>query len=211
MEGLSMAEKTDGIAVEIKRENNKAYSANEAERLLLQRIAHEDREALTQLFLNYHTRLFKFVYRLTRSYTIADELVNDIMLLVWRKADTFRGESKVSTWIFGIAYRQTMRRVSQKQIQLSLQADPDELPVDDGDLLETENLVQYALRSLPAAQQLTVELVFYLGLSYEETAEVTRCPVNTVKTRMFHARRKLKVILQDAANPIPLIEEHSNE
>jgi len=206
-----MARTNDRIAVESKQENARASSGNEAERLLLKRIARQDRKALTQLFLNYHARLFKFVFRLTNSYTIADELVNDIMLLVWRKADTFRGESKVSTWIFGIAYRQTMRRVSKKQIKLSLHVNPDDLPVDDGNLLETENLVQHALRSLPAVQQLTIELVFYLGLSYEETAEVTQCPVNTVKTRMFHARRKLKKLLYDAANPKSPTEEHANE
>ena len=197
-----MAQTNDRIAVESKQENARASGGNEAERLLLKRIARQDREALTQLFLNYHARLFKFVFRLTSSYTIADELVNDIMLLVWRKAGSFRGESKVSTWIFGIAYRQTMRRFSKKQIKLSLHVNPDELPVDDTSQLETEDLVQHALRLLPAAQRLTIELVFYLGLSYEETAEVTQCPVNTVKTRMFHARRKLKKILT---------EEHTNE
>lgn len=197
--------------METKHEIHRPNSENEVERSLLERIERQDREALTQLFLIYHARLFKFVFRLTRSYTIADELVNDIMLLVWQKAGTFRGESKVSTWVFGIAYRQTMRRVSQKQIQLSLHSNPDELSADDNSQIETEDLVQHAVRSLPAAQQLTIELVFYLGLSYEETAAVTQCPVNTVKTRMFHARRKLKMILQDSASPLPLTEEHSNE
>ena len=71
--------------------------SNEQELSLLRRVADKDRDALTELFHTYHARLFKFVFRLTHSYTIADEMVNDIMLLVWQKANTFRGESKVST------------------------------------------------------------------------------------------------------------------
>ena len=104
--------------------------ANEEEVTLLTRVAKNDRDALTQMYLAYYDRLFKFVFRLTRSYTIADELVNDIMLLVWRKASTFRGESKVSTWIFGIAYKLTMRRVTRKQLQVSPGTDLDQFSTD---------------------------------------------------------------------------------
>jgi len=174
---------------------------NEQELTLLRRVAEQDREALTELFLTYHPRLFKFVFRLTHSYTIADEMVNDIMLLVWQKATTFRGDSKVSTWIFGIAYRQTMRRVTRKQIKISAVADLNELSSDDDSSIELENWVQQGLDSLPAAQQIAVELVFYLGLSYQEVAKVTDCSVNTVKTRMFHARKKLKGFLAVSAEP----------
>lgn len=175
--------------------------------MLLTCVAKNDRDALTQLYLAYHDRLFKFVFRLTRSYTIADELVNDIMLLVWRKASTFRGESKVSTWIFGIAYKLTMRRVTRKQLQVSSGTDLDQFSTDSDTTQETEDWVQHGLQKLPAAQQLTVVLVFYLGLSYEETAAVTQCPVNTVKTRMFHARRKLRDLLAESTLfDIPLRE-----
>ena len=181
--------------------------ANEEEVTLLTCVAKNDRDALTQLYLAYHDRLFKFVFRLTRSYTIADELVNDIMLLVWRKASTFRGESKVSTWIFGIAYKLTMRRVTRKQLQVSSGTDLDQFSTDSDTTQETEDWVQHGLQKLPAAQQLTVVLVFYLGLSYEETAAVTQCPVNTVKTRMFHARRKLRDLLAESTLfDIPLRE-----
>ena len=93
-----------------------ASPENEEELQLLNRVAASDKSALTQLYVMYHARLFKFVFRLTRSYSTADELVNDIMLVVWDKAGTFRGDSKVSTWIFGIAYKQTMRRVTRKQL-----------------------------------------------------------------------------------------------
>ena len=167
------------------------------EQSLLQRIADKDRAALTRLYEAYHGRLFKFVFRLTSSHATADELANDIMLVVWQKAATFRGESKVSTWIFGIAYRVTMRRVSKKKLALAPQQRLEEIPQDPGMPLEIEDWVRQGISELPAAQQTTVMLVFYLGLSYEETAAVTDCPVNTVKTRMYHARRKLKDLLSE--------------
>jgi len=174
---------------------------NEEEPLLLKRIATGDKNALTRLYLLYHARLFKFVFRLTRSYATADELVNDTMLVVWDKAGSFRGESKVSTWIFGIAYKLAMRRVTRKQLRLAAMTDLDDSGHDHDTTMEIEDWVRQGLHALPAAQQLTVVLVFYLGLTYEETAQVTGCPVNTVKTRMFHARRKLKDYLSASAVP----------
>ncbi len=184
---------------------------NEEELALLRLVATGDRSALTRLYLLYHARLFKFVFRLTRSYATADELVNDIMLVVWEKAGTFRGESKVSTWILGIAYRQTMRRVTRKQLQVSPLTDLDDRGSDDDATGEIEDWVRQGLHALPAAQQLTVVLVFYLGLTYEETAKVTECPVNTVKTRMFHARRKLKEYLSASAVPEKLTGDTTND
>ena len=190
---------------------NRVNPQNEEELALLRLVATGDRSALTRLYLLYHARLFKFVFRLTRSYATADELVNDIMLVVWEKAATFRGESKVSTWILGIAYRQTMRRVTRKQLQISPLTDLDDRGSDDDATREIEDWVRQGLHALPAAQQLTVVLVFYLGLTYEETATVTECPVNTVKTRMFHARRKLKEILSASAIPEKLTGETTND
>lgn len=172
---------------------------NARERALLQRVVERDRDALTELYRRYHGRLFKFIFRLTRSHSASDELVNDIMLIVWQNAAAFRGDSRVSTWIFGIAYRQAMRRVSRRRSKLWRYFEPDDLPSDSNACLETEDWVWRGLRSLPTEQQVTVILVFYLGLSYTETAEVTACPVNTVKTRMFHARRKLREYFSGSA------------
>ncbi len=184
---------------------------NEEELVLLKLVATGDRNALTRLYLLYHARLFKFVFRLTRSYATADEIVNDTMLVIWDKAASFRGDSKVSTWIFGIAYKQTMRRVTRKQLQLTPLTDLDDRGHDHDAAMEIEDWVRQGLQTLPAAQQLTVVLVYYLGLTYQETAEVTECPVNTVKTRMFHARRKLKEYLSASAMPETLTRETSDD
>ena len=184
---------------------------NEEELALLRLVARGDRSALTRLYLVFHARLFKFVFRLTRSYATADELVNDVMLVVWDKAASFRGDSKVSTWIFGIAYKQTMRRVTRKRLQLTPLTDVEDSGHDLDTTMEIEDWIKQGLHALPAAQQLTVILVFYLGLTYEETSKVTDCPVNTVKTRMFHARRKLKEYLSASAVPVLTPHENGNE
>lgn len=173
-------------------------AANEREAALLHRIVRQDRDAIAELYRIYHTRLFRFIFRLTRSYAAADELVNDIMLLVWQNAANFRGESKVSTWIFGIAYRQAMRRLTRRPITPPSYAEPSEASCEHDSAIEREDWVRRGLHALPTEQKLTVILVFYLGLSYSETADVTRCPVNTVKTRMFHARRKLREFLAES-------------
>lgn len=166
-------------------------NADDEERALLSRVAAGETDAFTELYRRYHSRLFKFVYRFSHSYADADELVNDIMMAVWRCSPRFRGDSKPSTWIFGIAYRQALKRLSRRNLRIS-HANVDELPHDRNRNLECEDWIRSGLDALPATQRIAVELVFFLGLSYDEVAEVTDCPVNTVKTRMFHARRKLK-------------------
>ncbi|MDZ7644334.1 MAG: sigma-70 family RNA polymerase sigma factor [Woeseiaceae bacterium] len=194
-------------------ESNTAKSAGDdaLELALLRRIAADDRDALAELYRLYHGRLFKFTYRLTRSHPAADELVNDILLIVWQSAEKFRGESRVSTWIFGIAYRQAMRRLRRRKIWLLDERKVDQASADDTSAVDNEDWVRRGLAGLPAAQQLTIEFVFYLGLSYSEVADVMDCPVNTVKTRMFHARRKLRGILVQSADTDDTASEQDDD
>ena len=173
------------------------------ERALLEQIAAGDREALATLYSHYHPRLFKFVFRLTRSYTTTEEVVNDIMLAVWKSASAYRGDAKPSTWIFGIAYRQSMKRLARRQLTIASHVEAESVADERAEMLEQEDWVRSGLAELPPSQRLAVELVFFLGLSYEEVAAVADCPVNTVKTRMFHARRKLREHFAAADQPQP--------
>lgn len=177
------------------RERTKTDDAEDL--TLLRRVAREDRLAFEDLYVRFHGRLFRFLYRFMKSHCNTEELINDVMLIVWRSATSFRGDSKASTWIFGIAYRQAMKSLGRQKKRLRLHAV--DVQITDVDNTETENWIQLGLESLPEIQRNTTELVFYLGLSYQEVAEVMNCPVSTVKTRMFHARRKLKVILPGIA------------
>lgn len=180
-----------------KRENSK----NVAEARLLSRIADNDGEAFEALFESYHPRLFSFLFRLTRSHGAAEELANDVLLTLWKNADRFRGESKVSTWIFGIAYRQALTHLRKRKFKLVPFAEQDVTGDANDAQLEREDWVRRGIEELPPKQKLTVMLVYFLGLSCEETAKACGVPVNTVKTRMFHARQKMKRHLVASAAP----------
>ena len=172
---------------------------------LIRRIAEGDRKAFEELYYLYHRRLARFLTRLTRRYDIAEEVVNDTFWVVWRKAQTFRGDSQPSTWILGIAYRKARNafRSSARLAEKNLQAEM--LPPTEEEPAGTEELRDWltrALAELPVEQRLAVELCYELGYSCEEIAKIMDCPVNTVKTRLFHARAKLQRLLPQLATPV---------
>lgn len=169
------------------------------DRELLRRTAARDRDAFKTLYVGYHRRLARFLLRLTRRFDVAEEIVNDTMWIVWQRAGDFHGASRVSTWIMGIAYRRalkTLRRANLQARWVELDADADY--TDQGravDGADREQLIARALAALPLEQRLVLEFTYYLGHSCAEIAEIMDCPVNTVKTRMFHARRKLRLLM----------------
>ncbi len=165
---------------------------------LIARIGAGDRKALEELYNLYHRRMARFLTRLTHRYDLAEEIINDTFWVVWRKAGEFRGESQPSTWIFGIAYRKArnaFRSVSRLAAQASLEALSAPLCSEPFGTEELRDWLQQALSQLPAEQRLAVQLCYELGYSCEEIAAITSCPVNTVKTRLFHARAKLHKLL----------------
>jgi RNA polymerase sigma-70 factor (ECF subfamily) len=175
---------------------------------LTSRIAAGDRLAFETLYRRYFPRLARFLDRMVRHAPAIEEIVNDTMLVVWQKADRYDGSSKVSTWIFAIAYRRALKTL--QGLDLPVDAEADEQPGDDmqepeqafrrGELREA---VGSALDTLPLEQRAVVSLTYYHGLAYGEIAEIMDCPVNTVKTRMFHARRRLKALLADHLEEAP--------
>ncbi len=171
--------------------------SDEQEAALIRRIGSRDREALTELYTIYHRRLARFLGRFIRQYDVVQEIVNDTLFIVWQQADRFRGGSRVSTWIMGIAYRRALRALRMAASHATASGLAEE-PVDPADPLEDaerKELLARALETLPLEQRMVLELTYYLGHSCEEIATIVDCPVNTVKTRMFHARRKLKALL----------------
>lgn len=172
-----------------------ASSSDAKERVLLTAIAGGSRAAIAELYENYYPRLFRFLHRLSHDYSLTEELVNDVMLIVWRSADTFKGASKVSTWILGIAYRQCLKRLRKRQLPQVDVAGDVESPIDEREAFEQRDLIETALRQLTPQHRLMIEFVLYLGMSYEEVAEIVDCPVNTAKTRVHHARKRLRSIL----------------
>jgi RNA polymerase sigma-70 factor, ECF subfamily len=177
--------------------------APQEEVVLLSRVAAGDVRAFDDLFHCYAPRLSRFLGRTTRVPHVIDEIVNDTMLIVWRKAGTFNGCSKVSTWILGIASRRRLKALQRIDDGRSA-VDVAEIasPAEAGP--EAERVRQEALRrcsaaihALPPEQRQVVILTYFEGRSYAEIARIVGCPVNTVKTRMFHARRRLRSLLSD--------------
>jgi RNA polymerase sigma-70 factor (ECF subfamily) len=183
---------------------------------LIARVARHDRRAFEELYNLYHRRLARFLTRLTRRYDLAEEIINDTFWVVWRSAGDFRGDSQPSTWILGIAYRKArnaFRSAARARARQNLQPPP--LPLTtEGPARETElrDWLGQALQELPVEQRLAVELCYELGHSCEEIATIMGCPVNTVKTRLFHARAKLqKRLPQLSGGPSATRETQAHE
>ncbi len=168
---------------------------------LLQGVAVGDRAAFEELFVAYHPRVIRFLYRLTNSAELAEEVYNDVMFVVWQKASDFQGRSKVSTWVMGIAYRKGLkaaakahRRLDRRplsELELATLREPGSIAYQR----ELRDYVGKALATLPERQRTVIELAYFMGHSCAEIAEIVDCPVNTVKTRMFHARKRLRAVL----------------
>lgn len=170
---------------------------DDAERALLQRMAVGERAALAALYRAYHHRLGRFVGRMTRRADIVDEVINDSFWVVWQKAGGFRGDSRVSTWIMGIAYRCTLKALRQHGEEPLGDDDAGALvPMHDpGADRELRDWLDKGLRRLPPEQRLVLELAYGGGHSVDEIAAIMQCPEGTVKARMFHARMKLRHLL----------------
>jgi RNA polymerase sigma-70 factor (ECF subfamily) len=180
--------------------------AIDSETTLLRRVGAHDRKAFESLYHLYYRRLFSYLLKVTRRADLVEEVLNDVMLAIWKGAAGFDGRSRPSTWIFGIAYHKALKALSRRTSAAFDTATPEREPAEPVDHEEPESLLArrelagvlgQALRALPPEQRTVVELTYYYGLPYQEIAEIMGCPVNTVKTRMFHARRRLKEILPE--------------
>jgi len=183
-----------------------------SDRSLLALVACGDRRALQTLYVKYHQPVLRFLYRMTGQLELAQEGVNDVMFVVWEKASSFSGRSKVSTWIMGIAYHKGLKKLEKtrrwsqrfKTVDFQDWNEPSLSLAEHTDGAILKDLVIQGLRKLPPKQRAVVELTYFHGYSYEEISEIAGCPVNTVKTRMFHARAKLRKLLHELGGDGPL-------
>jgi RNA polymerase sigma-70 factor (ECF subfamily) len=169
---------------------------------LLDRVARGDLSAFESLFHRYCPRLRRFLGRRARRPQLIDEILNDTMFAIWRKAGTFDARSKASTWILGIALRKALKAIERsdravvldsRELQISAEPGPEE------HFSRTELRARFdrALKRLSPEHRTVVEMTYFEGYSCREIATIVGCPVDTVKTRMFYARRRLKALLAD--------------
>lgn len=156
------------------------------------------------LYRLYHPRLWRFLGHLLRQPDLLEEALNDTMLVVWQRADSFDGRSKLSTWVFGIAYRKAMKALSRQDLPLDddaadQAADPGAGPEQQFSLVQLRGRLHEAMAELSPEHRAVVELCYFHDLAHGEIAEVVGCPPETVKTRMFYARRRLRALLDDLA------------
>ena len=176
---------------------------------LIAGIAAGDRRAFRTFFDVYGPRIFRYAVRTIGDAGKAEEVTNDVMLEVWKSAARFEHRSRVSTWIIGIARHKSLNAIRGRQHVTVDIADVAEQVSDEGaavesgeaerDQAEMRRVLRAAVAKLSPEHKDVVELTFFHGHSYEEIAQIVGCPENTVKTRMFHAKKQLKSLLGERA------------
>jgi RNA polymerase sigma-70 factor (ECF subfamily) len=176
---------------------------------LLGRIAQGDEGAFKELYRAHSRRLYAYVLRQHGDPAQAEEIVSDTLYEIWKAPTKFRGDAQFSTWLIGIARNKVLmafrsRRPDSQHEDLDDVAEvvADEKPGAFEMLAQRERGegVRHCMGKLSADHRECVHLVFYEGLSLADVAALQACPENTVKTRLFHARKKLaqclKLLLQ---------------
>lgn len=170
------------------------------EAFLVSRVRARDIRAFEELYLAYRPRLARFLANLVGRPPLVEEVLNDTMMVVWDRLDGFKGDSALSTWVFAIAYRKGIKALRRNDLPLE-DEDRDRRPSPVSGPEETLGarqraaMLATALRKLSPDHRTVVDLTYFHELGYREIAEIMACPVDTVKTRMFHARRRLKEML----------------
>jgi RNA polymerase sigma-70 factor (ECF subfamily) len=168
-----------------------------ADEALIGRIARGDRLAMQVLFARHHVRVYRFVLRLLRDEMAAEDVIGEVFLDVWRQANRFEGRSAVSTWLIAIARFKALSQL-RKRREDGLDDDAAESieePSDDPELalakVDKGEKLRKCLAGLSREHREVIDLVYYHEKSVEEVARIIGIPENTVKTRMFYARKKL--------------------
>jgi RNA polymerase sigma factor (sigma-70 family) len=186
-------------------------SLEEDDLTLIRRVAAKDRQAFEALYHRYAQRLYRYLSKLISQRELIEEVLDDVMMVVWQNASRYNHTSRISTWMFGIAYHKALKALARssnqsRDVPLAMPEDWIDREGPDGAMTRQElhRTLARALETLPPELRAVVELTFYQGCSYQEIAEITGCPVNTVKTRMFHARRRLAQVsgVQELHRPL---------
>jgi RNA polymerase sigma-70 factor (ECF subfamily) len=191
------------FAAIIARSDQNETDGTQPDRALVARIARQDQAAMKALMARYQVRIFRFVIRFVHNRDVAEDVVRDTFFAAWQCAHRFENRSAVSTWLLGIARNKALsarQRLGAPPEPLTdaLEAtlvDPAELPDLSIEREQTIVRLRQCLAMLPPSDGALFDLVYYHEKSLREVAEIMEVPVNTVKTRMLRARKRLAALL----------------
>ena len=172
---------------------------------LLKACIPNNEDAFAALYQRYEKRVFQYLMTVVNDPTLAEEILVEVMLGIWKGLKTFQGQSKVSTWIFGIAHHKAvdaLRKVTNQQRggtpleDIAESAESGHNPFQDAQQNRMATLTNQALTTLSPDHRAIIHMAFYEELSYPEISELLAIPVNTVKTRVYYAKQQLKKNLQ---------------
>jgi RNA polymerase sigma-70 factor (ECF subfamily) len=169
---------------------------------LVQGVARKDERAMRVLFARQHRRTFLFLVRIVKDETLAEDVVSEVFLDVWRKAETFKGQSSVSTWLLAIARNKALTvlgRRSEVGLDDEMAAtlvDPDADPERALQEKDRSKMLGQCLAQLSPEHGQIISLVYYREKTIREVAEIVGVPEPTVKTRMFYARRRIAELMR---------------
>jgi RNA polymerase sigma factor (sigma-70 family) len=175
--------------------------AEEDEYSLMLRVSRGDVVAFELVYRRYADRVRAFLAHVLPLRCLVDETLNDTMLAVWRQSSRYDGSCRVSTWIFAVAQRRALHLLRHARVRARLAATeppPHNEPDAEAQMSQLREWLSRALTKLPREQLTVLELTYFEGYGCREVASLMECPVETVKTRMFHARRKLRRMLSVA-------------
>lgn len=171
---------------------------------LILRVAKGDRLAFRTLYARHNVRVFRFILRFIKDEGRAEDLIGEVFLDVWRQADRFEGRSSVSTWILGMARFKalsSLRKTTEEELdeeQAGAIADEADTPETVAQKLDKAKALRRCIDRLSSEHREIIDLVYYQEKSISEVAEIVGIPENTVKTRMFYARKRLQELMQSA-------------
>ncbi len=175
-----------------------------SDEVLIERIAAGDKLAMRALFARHHLRIYRFALRFVSDPQLAEDLVSEVFLDVWRHAAKFEARSAAATWLLAIARLKalsSLRRRRQTQLDDATAAAIED-PRDDPEVAvckqQQGDILRDCLARISPDHREIVDLVYYQGMAIGEVAEIVGIPEGTVKTRMLHARRQLSVLLRAA-------------
>ena len=174
-----------------------ATAQDTSDETLVAQIAQRDKHALQMLYSRHHVRIYRFALRFLNDEAAAEDTVSEVFIDVWRQAERFEGRSQVTTWLLAIARNKSLsllRRRSSEELDDEVAEfieDPSDNP--EAAMLKSQraSMLQDCLTQLSPAHREIVDLVYYHEKSVEEVAEIISVPANTVKTRMFYARKRI--------------------